>query len=211
MNKKEFLRKSRIYFITDSRLTRKNIFEDVMAAVNGGVKIVQYREKNKSKEEMVKEAKRIQEICKEKNVIFLVNDFVDIAIEVNADGVHLGMDDLAYEKAREILGNEKIVGLTVHNMHEALDAQNKGADYLGISPVFDTETKKDAGKGMGLSKLKEIVAKINIPCFGIGGINQDNYKVVMNTGVDGICMISAIVCQKNIEETVKNFIKKIKN
>jgi len=198
-----------LYFITDSRLTKKNIFEDIKAAIKGGVRIIQYREKNLPKEKITEEAKKLKELCKENNVLFLINDFVDIAIEVDADGVHLGLDDIPYEKARALLGNEKIIGLTAHNKEEAIEFQNLGADYLGISPVFTTTTKPDAGKAMGIENLKEIISSVKIPCIAIGGIDENNAEEVAKTNVDGIAIISAIVTKDDVEETTKNIINKI--
>lgn len=198
-----------IYFITDSKLTKKNIFEDVKAAIKSGVKIIQYREKNLPKEKMIEEAIKIREMCKENNVLFLINDCVDIALKVNADGVHLGLEDIPYEKARALLGKEKIIGMTAHNKEEAINFEKQGADYIGISPIFTTTTKPDAGNAIGTEKLKKIVNLIKIPCVAIGGINENNIKEVIKTGAEGIAIISAIVAKDNVEETVKNFIKKI--
>lgn len=198
-----------LYFITDSKLTKKNIFEDVKAAIKGGVKIIQYREKKLPKEKIIEEAKKLKELCKENNVLFLINDFVDIAIEVDADGIHLGLDDIPYEKARNLLG-EKIIGLTAHNKEEAIEFQNLGADYLGISPVFTTTTKLDAGKAMGMENLKEIISSVNIPCIAIGGIDENNAEEVAKTNVDGIAIISAIVTKDDVEESVREIIAKIK-
>ena len=198
-----------LYFITDSKLTKKNIFEDVKAAVKGGVKIVQYREKKLGKEEMTEEAKKLKEICIENDALFLINDFVDIALEVDADGVHLGLDDAPYEKARQILGKDRIIGITAHNKEEAVEFEKLGADYLGISPIFDTTTKLDAGRGMGIERLKEIVNLVSIPCIAIGGIDENNAAEVAKTGVDGVAMISAIVTKDDVEEIVRVLIKKI--
>ena len=200
-----------LYFITDSKLTKKNIFDDVKAAIKGGVRVVQYREKGMAKEEMIEEAKKLKEICKEDKVIFLINDFVDVALEADADGVHLGTGDMPYKKARESLGEGKIIGLTAHDKEEAQEFEELGADYLGVSPVFDTATKEDAGEGMGTERLKEIVDSVNIPCIAIGGINEDNVMVVAKTGVEGVAMISAIVIKDDVEGAVKDVIKKINN
>ena len=200
-----------LYFITDSKLTKKNIFEDVKAAVKGGVKIVQYREKKLGKEEMTEEAKKLKEICIENDALFLINDFVDVALEVDADGVHLGLEDMSYGEAREVLGREKIIGLTAHNKEEAAEFEKLGADYLGVSPVFDTATKSDAGRGMGVERLKEIVSSVDIPCIAIGGIDENNAAEVLKTGVDGIAMISAIVTKDDVEEAVNKVSAEIKN
>ncbi len=199
-----------LYFITDKTLSKKNNIEDVRAAIKGGVRIVQYREKNLSKEGMVREAMKIKEICEENGVLFLINDFVDMALETDADGVHLGMEDMAYEKARGLLGEEKIIGLTIHNKEEALEAEKLGADYVGVSPVYSTKTKKDAGNPMGIENLRRIKESVKIPCIAIGGINESNMEGVVKTGVDGLVMISAIVTKDDVEETARGIIGKIK-
>lgn len=208
---KKLLKNIGLYFITDSNLTKKNIFEDVKAAIKGGVRIVQYREKNLAKEEIIKEASKIKEICRENDVLFLINDFVDIALEVDADGVHLGLDDAPYEKARQILGKDRIIGITAHNKEEAVEFEKLGADYLGVSPVFDTTTKLDAGRGMGIERLKEIVNLVSIPCIAIGGIDENNAAEAAKTGVDGVAMISAIITKDDVEEAVRRINREIKN
>ena len=134
-----------LYFITDSRLTKKTVIDDVKSAIKGGINIIQYREKGASKEQMLAEAKEIKKLCQKGNVIFLVNDRMDIALAVDADGVHLGQDDTSYETARNILGKNKIIGLTAHNVDESVEAEKLGVDYIGLSPIFSTSTKDDAG------------------------------------------------------------------
>ncbi len=200
-------RKIGIYLVTDSNLTRKTVVDDVKCAIEGGIKIVQYREKKKSKKKMIYEAKKISKLCKQNDVIFLINDYVDLALESDADGVHIGQEDTSYEEARNLLGRDKIIGITVHNIREAKIAQKKGADYLGVSPVFDTSTKEDAGKGMGISGLKKIVESVNIPCVAIGGINRENISDVFSTGVSGAAMVSAILCNDDVEKAVKELMK----
>jgi len=198
------------YFITDSNLTRKSVDEDVRAALRAGVKIVQYREKNKSKEGMIEEAARIKEMCEGK-AIFLVNDRVDVALAVNADGVHLGQDDTPYKAARDQLGYDKIIGITVHSVEEAIAAQSAGADYVGASPIFGSTTKKDAGKPCGLELIKDIKEKIELPVVAIGGINLDNVVSVIEAGADSAAAISATVAKDDVEEAVRKFIAVINN
>src|SRR3989338_2334027 len=146
------------YFITDRKLSKKGNIEDIKAAAKAGAKIVQYREKEKSTKEMILEAKEIKSICDENNTLFLINDRVDICLAVDADGVHLGQDDMPYETARKLLGN-KIIGLTVHNVKEAVEAEKKGADYIGVSPIFETTTKKDAGRAAGVRLIEGVKKK----------------------------------------------------
>jgi thiamine-phosphate pyrophosphorylase len=205
-NLKEKLKDVDLYFITDSVLTRKTVLEDVEAAIRGGVKIIQYREKKAAAKQMVEEAVRIRDACRERGVIFLVNDRVDVAIAVDADGVHLGRDDMPYQEARKMLGDRKIIGLTAHNVEEAVEAERAGADYIGLSPIFRTDTKKDAGEPAGLKLIRDVKGKINIPFFPIGGINQENLKDVLEAGARGACMISAIVAKDDVEGEVKKVI-----
>ncbi len=187
-----------LYFITDRNLTKKNIIEDVDNAVKAGVKVVQYRDKDVSTKEMLEIAVKLKGICKDK-ALFLINDNVDIALAVDADGVHLGQDDMPYDKARKLLCN-KIIGLTAHNVKEALGAEKLGADYIGASPIFETSTKLDAGNAAGIKLIEDIKAKVNIPVVAIGGINLDNMEECLKAGADGLAMISTIVNKENVEE-----------
>jgi thiamine-phosphate pyrophosphorylase len=140
------------YFITDSSLSFAGNISDVKQAEACSVCAVQYRNKNAETREMYDEAIRLREICR--NSPFLINDRVDIALAVDADGVHLGQSDMPYRAARKMLGPEKVIGITVHNLAEALKAQHLGADYLGISPIFQTATKSDAGKPAGIALIE---------------------------------------------------------
>jgi len=186
-----------LYIITDSKLTRKTILDDVKQALASGVRIIQYREKEKSTKDMVNEANKIKKLCEGK-ATFLINDRIDVALASDADGVHLGQDDMPYEVARKILGN-KIIGLTVHNVKEAINAEKIGADYLGVSPIFQTTTKLDAGKPAGLNLIEEIKKVTNIPLVGIGGINLDNVSSVIKAGAQGAAVISAILTKEDIQ------------
>jgi len=197
-----------LYFITDSKLTKKSVLDDVKSAVKAGVKIVQYREKEKSTKEMIEEAKRIKDICDKNNVIFLINDRVDICLAVNADGAHLGSDDMPYDAARKLLP-DKIIGLTAHNVEEAIEAEKIGADYIGVSPIFETKTKLDAGKPTGLQLIKEVKKRVKIPFAAIGGINLENLNSVLEAGAKSVVAISAIVTKDDVEGECKKFIKMI--
>lgn len=202
---KEKLEDMDLYFITDSRLTRKTVLEDVKSAIRAGVKIIQYREKGEGAGDMIKEAKGISELCKKNNVLFIINDRVDIALAVDADGVHLGNKDMTYSIARKILGSKKIIGLTVHNIREAVEAERIGADYVGVSPIFETKTKLDAGRPAGLKLIKDIKKAIKIPFVAIGGINENNLGSVIEAGARSIAAISAIVTKDNVEKECKKF------
>ncbi len=196
------LEKIGLYFITDSSLTKNSVIEDCRIAIDAGVQVIQYREKKLKKEQMLEEALEISRMCRNAGVVFIVNDDIEIAHRVNADGVHLGQEDMPIEKARSLLGN-KIIGITVHNLSEAIEAEKKGADYLGASPIFHTDTKKDAGKPIGCKALAEIKSNVKIPVIAIGGIKMDNLEEVIRAGVDGVCMISAIVGKENMAERIR--------
>lgn len=191
------------YFITDSKLSRAGNEWDVLQAVSCGVEVVQYRNKNAETRLMYEEAVRLREICRDS--LFLVNDRVDIALASEADGVHLGQSDMPCLAARKLLGYEKIIGVTVHNLAEALQAESIGADYLGVSPIFQTATKPDAGKPAGISLIEEIRARVDIPLIAIGGINHSNAREVVRAGADGLCAISCVVAKENVRGEILKF------
>lgn len=191
------------YFITDSKLSRAGNISDVKNAVASGVKVVQYRNKSASTRQMYEEALKLRSICK--RIIFLVNDRVDIALAVNADGVHLGCDDMPYNMARKLLGKRKIIGLTVHNLKEARQAQKSGAGYIGVSPIFATKTKSDAGKPAGIKLLRQIKQQVFIPIIAIGGINLSNAQKVVEAGASGLCAISAVITKQDIKKEICKF------
>jgi len=169
------------YFITDSSLTKKGIVSDAEAAIKGGATIVQYREKCMDTGPMVSEALQLKDICAGKAAL-IINDRVDIALAVNADGVRV----------------------TVHNLEEAKAAEAMGADYLGVSPVFHTDTKGDAGPAAGLGTLREIRAGTSLPIAAIGGIKLENLREVLDAGADTVCAMSATI-GKDVESKVREF------
>ena len=193
------------YFITDSKLSRAGNESDVLQAVSCGVKVVQYRNKNAETRQMYEEAVRLQGDMPGLGLIFLINDRVDIALAAEADGVHLGQSDMPCLAARKLLGQEKIIGVTVHNLAEALQAESIGADYLGVSPIFQTATKPDAGKPAGIRLIEEIRAQVDIPLIAIGGINHSNAGEVVRAGADGLCAISCVVAKENVREEIIKF------
>lgn len=215
MDQKGFNRKSSLlkeidfYLVTDSGLSKKGTLSDVREAVESGCKIVQYREKDKSTKEMVEEASGIKRICSGR-AIFLVNDRIDVALAVDADGVHIGQEDMPIETARKLLGEDKIIGLSVNDREEAVLAEKLGADYIGLGPIFDTATKKDAGNGIGPHKIKEVKDAIKIPVVAIGGINKENCESVIQNGADSLVAISAVVCSDDVKRETGYFIDMIR-
>jgi thiamine-phosphate pyrophosphorylase len=198
-----------LYIITDRNLSKKSEVEFVREAISGGAKIIQYREKELSLRDMLKTAAKLREITKEAGVTFIINDRIDVALAVNADGVHLGKEDMPLEIARRLLGSDKIIGVTVHNVEEAIEAEKSGADYVGLSPIFETLTKGDAGEAVGTEMIKKVKEKVKIPIVAIGGINESNVQSVIEDGADGVAMISAIVTKEDVTATVKALKKKI--
>lgn len=193
------------YMVTWPSVSKKDNISDVKDAVDAGCRIVQYREKNKNIEEMMDEAKKIKDICKNK-AIFIVNDNLDVALKVDADGIHLGQDDTRIEVARKKLGKNKIIGQTVHNLEEAVNAEKKGADYIGVAPIFDTDTKKDSMSPIGVNIIKEIRNKTNIPIVAVGGITKENVKQVISMGADAAVSVSPVLYSDDVFREVRSFI-----
>ncbi len=192
------------YFITDSSFSKNGNFSDVCNAVKAEVSFVQFREKKGTTRNLYNDALALREQCKG-TTKFIVNDRIDIAMAVDADGVHIGQDDMPLSVARKILGKDKIIGVTVHNMLEAIEATTGGADYLGVAPVFATSTKEDSGNPCGVELISEIKRKLPIPVAAIGGINLDNALDVINAGADMICAISAVVTKDDVFGEIKKF------
>jgi len=191
------------YFITDAALSRKGNEHDVAAAVAAGAGVVQYREKNALTRTMFEEACRLRSLCAK--TLFLVNDRIDIALAAGADGVHLGQSDMPYREARNLLGSKGIIGLTAHSVEEAREAEEAGADYIGVSPIFATATKSDAGAPAGAGLVSRIREAVRIPIVAIGGITMENAPSVIAAGADAVCAISAVVAQDDVERRIRQF------
>lgn len=202
------LKDTGFYFITDRGLTKNGIVADVEQALEAGAKIIQYRDKDATTREMIQTGSRIKELTENHQAILIINDRMDICLAVDADGIHLGQEDMRIDIAKKYLW-EKIIGITVHNALEATEAENAGADYLGVSPIFPTSTKNDAGNSIGTAVLGEIREKVSIPLIGIGGITLNNVEGVIRSGADGVCAISATV-GKDVKKEVENFIRIIR-
>lgn len=186
-----------LYAITDRTwLNGRSLVSQVEEVLKNGATFLQLREKNISYNELVKEAVKIKEIAARYNVPFVINDNIYAAQEADADGVHIGQDDASYQRAREVLGDDKIIGMTAHNLKEALAAQEAGADYIGTGAVFPTSTKNNTVP-LALDTLKEITANIKIPVVAIGGINHNNILSLKDSGIDGAAVISAIFAKEN--------------
>lgn len=200
-----------LYLVTDRDiLGNRNLCKAVEDSIKGGVSIVQLREKFVDDETFLKIAKEVQKITKKYNIPLIINDNVKIAKEIDAEGVHIGQSDKPLEETRKILGKDKIIGVSVGSLDEALKAQKGGADYLGIGTIFYTGTKKDINEPLGIEKLKTIVENISIPSVAIGGIHLSNIEKVMKTGVNGVAVISEILGKEDIENATRTLLSFIK-
>lgn len=195
------------YFITDSQLSLKGNLNDVEAACKAGVSIVQYREKNKPMKDQYHEASKLMEICSRYGVIFLINNHIDLCLAVNADGVHLGPNDMPYPIARKLLGKKKIIGVSVKNLQAAMIAAFSHASYIGFGAVYKTNTKTDAVQNQGLDQLKLICSQVDVPVVGIGGINIDRAPDVLAAGVNGLCAISDVVGAESVADQITAYQK----
>lgn len=192
-----------LYAVTDrSWLNGRTLYEQVEEALKGGVTFVQLREKNLDDTAFLQEAKEIKELCARFHVPFVINDNVDIAAEIDADGVHVGQSDMEAGDVRKKLGPDKIIGVSAQTVEQALRAQAHGADYLGVGAVFPTGSKADAVE-VSHDTAREICRAVDIPVIAIGGITKENVIELKGTGICGIAVISAIFAQQDIEEAAR--------
>lgn len=190
------------YFITDAGLSVRGVMEDARKALDADIAMLQYREKNKSADEREAEAKKILELCRRAGVPFIVNDDVDLAKKLGADGVHVGQEDMEAGEARRLLGERAIIGVSVGTVAEARAGEAAGASYLAVSPVFETGTKLDAGPGLGIEGVRAIRAVTSLTLAAIGGLNADNIPAVRKAGADLICAISASLAGGGVKENI---------
>ena len=188
-----------LYGVTDRHWLNGRLYDDVKESLDGGVTFIQLREKTLDEETFLLEAKEIKSLCEAYHVPFVINDNVDIAKKINADGVHVGQDDMNVEDVRRILGEEKIIGVSASSVEEALCAEKGGADYLGVGAVFPTSSKDDASD-VSFEILKEICEAVSIPVIAIGGISKENVHKLSGTGIVGIAVISAIFGKEDIKQ-----------
>ena len=196
--------KLRLYAVTDRAWAADEdaLMDQIAAAIDGGAGIVQLREKRLDHDAFLREAQRFVALCREKGVVSIINDAVDIAAAVGADGVHVGQSDLAAGRAREVLGPDKLIGVSAHSVEEALAAQAAGADYLGVGAAFVTGTKADAAP-ISRDTIRAITAAVDIPVVAIGGISRDNITELAGCGLDGVAVVSALFAQKDVKAAAK--------
>lgn len=198
-----------LYGITgDNFANGKSNYECIEEMIKGGIKIVQYRDKFKSTREKVEEAKAIKKLCHKNNVLFIVNDDVAVAMLVDADGVHVGQDDMKPDDVRKLIGINKIIGLSTHSEEQGMAAyNNENVDYIGVGPIFPTTTKDTAP--VGLEYLEFAVKNLHLPFIAIGGIKEDNIDEIIKRGAQRICLVSDIVGAENICKKIINLNSKI--
>ena len=188
-----------LYAVTDRAWTGKqSLYKQVEEALKGGITCLQLREKNLSDEEFLKEAIQIKALCNKYKVPFFINDNVEVAIKCGADGIHVGQDDMAAGRVRELVGDKMMIGVSAHSVKEAVEAVKNGADCLGVGAIFSTSTKKDASV-LDLSVVSDICKAVSVPVVAIGGIKKDNISKLKGTGVDGVALVSAIFAADDIK------------
>jgi thiamine-phosphate pyrophosphorylase len=201
-----------LYAVTDRRwLNGAALYEQVEQALLGGATFVQLREKEMNQADFLKEAIEIKELCRRYRVPFVIDDNVEIALQADADGVHVGQSDMEAGNVRELIGQDRILGVSAQNVEQAVLAEKKGADYLGVGAVFPTGSKSDADD-VSRDTLKEICAAVSIPVIAIGGISRKNVLQLSGSGICGVAVISAIFAEKEIREAtaeLKNLTEKM--
>ncbi|MDH5202108.1 MAG: thiamine phosphate synthase [Nitrospirota bacterium] len=195
-------------FITDRKTSKLSCEDMTLKVLRSGMNWIQYREKENSRRKVYEESVRLRKLTQDFNAVLIVNDHPDIALCVNAEGVHLGQDDLPLREARKIMGKKRIIGISTHSLEQAIEAEKGGADYIGFGPVFHTTTK-DAGRPQGVTILREVKKQVNLPVVAIGGITLENIHSVLDAGADAVAVASAIL-SGNIEENVKRFMEIIR-
>lgn len=186
-----------LYAVTDrTYIGKKSLSQKVQEVIEGGATFIQLREKNLNQADLLLEAKEIQTLCKKAHVPFVINDDVQLAKEIDADGVHVGQEDMEATSARELLGPDKIVGVSAQTVEQALLAEKMGADYLGVGAVFPTNSKDDA-EDVSYETLKAICEAVSIPVIAIGGIHKDNVLQLKGSGIVGVAVISALFSQED--------------
>jgi len=203
------MKEFRLYAITGENFHPGRELAEVMEqAILGGADIIQFRDKHSGKQELLRKAKVLRELTRRYGVPFIVNDHVELALEVDADGIHLGQGDLKLSEARRIVGS-KIIGISTHAIEEALAAQEEGADYIGAGPVYATQTKLDVVAPVGLDYIREVSRRISIPFVAIGGIKLGNADEVIDAGATRLCAISEIVGSADPAGACRAFIDKL--
>ncbi|KYG32093.1 thiamine phosphate synthase [Alkalihalobacillus trypoxylicola] len=198
----------RLYAITGEEFHPERDLIDVMEqAILGGVDIIQLRDKTSSKMVVLEKAKRLKALTDQYHIPLIINDHIDVALAVDASGVHVGQDDLPLEEVRKIIGKDKIIGVSTHQLTEAKKAEANGADYIGVGPIFTTKSKVDVVDPVTTTYISEVVSEISIPFVAIGGIKLHNVQQVIEAGATRVCMISEIVGASDVKGVCQEFIR----
>lgn len=209
INKEKLKKDLKLYLVTDSEILKdRDFYKCIEDAIKSGVTMVQLREKNTDGKEFLEKAIKLRKLTNKYNTTFVINDRIDIAILVDADGVHIGQSDIDAVSARKLLGDNKIIGVSARNLQEAKIAKENGADYLGIGAMFSTSTKSDA-KLVSFNTLDEIIKEVNLPFVLIGGITLDNVKKLKHFKPDGYALVSGILGTDDISKRVEKWYERI--
>ena len=196
-----------LYAVTDRAwVGKQNLYEQVESALKGGVTCIQLREKDLDDEAFLNEAMKISALCKQYGIPFFINDNVEIAIKCHADGIHVGQEDMEAAQVRQKVGDDMMIGVSVHSVEEALEAVRNGADCLGVGAMFSTSTKTNI-EVLSKEVLKDICAAVDIPVVAIGGITKSNISQLVGTGIDGVALVSAIFAVDDIENECRQLRK----
>ncbi len=208
--KKIRLADKKLYLVTDRKYAQSQdeFLDKIASALKGGVGIVQLREKDTPAKEIIELGRKVKELCALYNALFIINDRPDIALILKADGVHLGQDDIDIRSAKHILGEDAIIGISTHCIEQASKAQDEGADYIGVGPVFSTPTKPGR-EAVGLDYVKWTSQNINIPCFAIGGIDLSNCQDVISSGASRLAVVRALINAESPEKTALEFMSRL--
>ena len=204
----EVLHKIRLYVLISSSIATKSVKETARLVIDGGADAIQLREKTISDSEFISLAREVRDITTRSGTLLIINDRVHVAREINADGVHLGQQDMSVLEARNIIGNEKIIGVSTHSIIQAMQAQKDGADYIAIGPIYPTKTK-DYEPSIGIEIIQKISGAVNIPIIAIGAITLENLDEVLQAGASRIAVCSAIISTQDILSTTRQFKDKL--
>ena len=208
MTKKDFLHRIRLYVLISSNITKKSVKETARLVIDGGADAVQLREKTISDRKFISLAREVRDITTKRGSLLIINDRVHVVRKVNADGIHLGQQDMSALEARNIIGDEKIIGVSTHSITQARQAQKDGADYIAIGPIYPTSTK-DHEPSVGIEIIHEISEAVSIPIIAIGAITLENLDEVLKAGASRIAVCSAIIGSKDIYSSTRQFKEKL--
>ena len=210
LDRSELLSKIQLYVIADKKICGDRNVEDVVRqAIEGGAQMIQYRDKDSDDADFLSMASKLRAVCKERGVPFIVNDRADVAREVDADGVHVGQKDLSVDEARGILGSARIIGKSSSTIDQAGRAEEEGADYVGVGPIFDTLSKEIADP-IGLDIVPKAQDRLRVPFFLIGGITEGNLNQIIEAGGRRIAVISAVVLSDNVTSAAASLLKRLR-